>query len=157
MNDGAIEIIKTIVPVLGTLFGTLSGVWLTQKYQNRAFDRQINVENNRKKEMRLEKQMKLYGEILYLDGQSLMIYEENRVFHLNIDDYKDKFRPVIYSGVYYFEEYPLKIIRSIDHRIADCDFREEVNDEDHSFFAYQYNELINYVGSEISKYQNNIK
>lgn len=46
-----------------------------------------------------------------------MIYEENRVFNLDIEIYEGKFGSVIYKEIYYFAEYPLKIIRRIDSRI----------------------------------------
>ncbi|MDO6657454.1 hypothetical protein [Anaerobacillus sp. 1_MG-2023] len=149
-----LKIITDTLPMIGALGGAFIGGFISKKSQHDLFKKELNKdrENERRKERR--ETLELYNEVLKIDGEQLLVtHLGGHYIEFDIDIYKDKVRPVLYLKYHLIDKDIATCIREIDHKIAECNFREEITNEEKDDLAHKYNKLIDSIHQHIEKYR----
>lgn len=106
----------------------------------------------RKKEENIER-LKIYSEILKLDGEKTLGDFETGVYGFNINLYKREFRPVFFSKFYLLHQEIAELIRYIDVIIFEVELGVYFGDEKNDLIMNKFNEIIERIESHLKEYR----
>lgn len=158
MSKELLKMFTIVFPVLGTLGGTILGVWLTRKTQLELFRRQNKIEKCKEKRNRIEKTMKVYSEIVKVNREVRVLTRAEGPFTFDREAYSEKIRPVIYDGFMYMSYEVAEVVRDIDYTLSQYDFyTEKLSTDDMASLFMKYENLMGSIELEIMKYQQHIE
>lgn len=151
------DIIIIVISVLGTLSGAYLGGSYTRKSQLDLFKHQKEEEDRKINKKREEERMKVYIEVLKMNGQ-LYLIENAGGNHgtFNADHYEEYMRSTLYNNFHLLHQNVARTIGNIDACLSKCDFHEEITSEDHAFLCNLYSKLLKQIEAHIDEYRKNI-
>lgn len=142
------DIFTGILPLLGVFVGGI----ITYKTQTNTVEKQLEREIEKEKELKNVERLKVYSEILKLEGENLMIERiGGSQVEFNLGVYMDKIRPVLYSKFYLLDKNVAENVRKIDAEYLQISFDEGMGD-DEEFQNDFLNSLFNKIISDIQNH-----
>lgn len=140
----------TLPPLLGVIVGGLATYFTQTKTLNKQFKREIE----REKQERDIERLKVYSEILKLDGENLMLeYVGGGSADFNLKAFIAELRPIFYSKFYLLDQVVADKVRNMDSIIAAANFYEELDIEQNDRLIIIYNEIISDIEVNLISYR----
>lgn len=153
MENWASVIIKSL-PVIGTLGGAFIGSYYTSRSQHKLLKEQIKVERAKELENKEIETLKVYNEILKIDGQTLMVTRLGGPYNeFDVNDYQKEIRPVVYNSFHLLHHDVVNTIRNMDSQISEANYNEEITSLDSDWLATEYFRLIEQIERHIENYR----
>lgn len=144
-----------IYPGIFTLLGVFVGGVTTFLTQKITLDKQLKSEKEKEKEERNIERLKVYSEILKLDGENEMQAYEQRFggTALNIKTYQEKFRPVFFSKFYLIDIEVAESVREMDNVIGIANFFANLESSQNDELIRLYNQIIFDIEKHLKSYK----
>ncbi|GEM_PF-3470187 len=143
------EIFTGILPLLGVFVGGI----ITYKTQTNTVEKQLEREIEKEKELKNIERLKVYSEILKLEGENLMIERiGGSQVEFNLGIYMEKIRPVLYSKFYLLDKNVAENVRKIDAvylQLVFDDFEDDEGIHNESFIRL-FNKIISDIQNHIN-------
>lgn len=148
--DWSLLLTGTLPPLLGVIVGGFATYYTQTNALKKQFDREIEKE----KEARDIESLKVYSEILKLDGENLILEPDGgNVIDFNLEVYRSKIRPVLYSKLYLLDQSVMDKVRNMDYVISEADFNEELDRDQSDFLIKGYMDTIGLMEKYLQGYR----
>lgn len=145
---------QLLTGALPSLLGVIVGGMATYFTQTKTLKKQFKREVEREKQERNIERLKVYGEILKLEGENLMLqYMGGGRIEFNLKAFFTDRRPVFYSKFYLIDQVVADKIRNMDNIIGTANFYEELEQEQHDRLIIIYNEIIYNIEAHLISYK----
>ncbi|MGE7932105.1 hypothetical protein [Viridibacillus arvi] len=145
------QIFTGILPLLGVAVGGFA-TYLTQKL---TLDKQLKIEREREREERNIERLKVYSEILKLEGENEMqgfdTHAGYEVFYKKI--YREKFRPVFFSKFYLIDLDIVESVRRIDNIFGVEQYIVQLDREHEEQLINLFNKIISNIEKQLKDYK----
>ncbi|WP_017470611.1 hypothetical protein [Amphibacillus jilinensis] len=150
-----LEFLKDILPVVGVLFATFIGGYISRKSQVDLFEKEWEKEKQAKIDKDVNEILKIYTEIIRLDGELALIEHHGNLREFNLNTYLEEMRPKLFNNYHLIHSDVASLIRSIDRKVEECDYYEEIDENNHEFLVDDYLKILTSIESHIEAHRKN--
>ncbi|MEK5038965.1 hypothetical protein [Sporosarcina sp. FSL K6-3457] len=144
-------LLAAIIALSGVLVGHIS----TYFTQNATLNKQIKNEIRRDKKAENIERILVYNEILKLEGEVQMLTDAGDHAEFDLEAYREKFRPILYSKFHLLDQDISIFVRGIDIIITSTDIFGEIGRRNNDKLVELFNKMIVDIEKHIDNYRNN--
>lgn len=145
------QVINSSLPLLGVVIGSIA----TYMTQNNMFKKQLLIDTEQEKSEENIERLKIYSEILRLEGKHIMYEYNGRSADFNLKAYTNEFRSVFFSKFYLLHQELADTIRAMDNIIAEANFNEKLEPRQNDMLLNYFNQIINSIEKYLKEYRKN--
>ncbi|SMB95298.1 hypothetical protein SAMN00017405_0371 [Desulfonispora thiosulfatigenes DSM 11270] len=143
------QVIYSSLPLLGVAIGGIA----TYMTQNNVLKKQLNRDIEREKSAENIERLKIYSEILRLEGEHIMCEYTGPHVEFNLKSYTREFRSIFFLKFYLLHQDLADTVREMDNIIAEANFNEELEPRQNDMLLNNFNKIINIIEKYLKEYR----
>ncbi|MGG0669863.1 hypothetical protein [Sporosarcina koreensis] len=143
-----------LLVALIAFFGVLIGHFSTYFTQKNTVSKQINNEIRRDNKAENIERLLVYNGVLKLEGEVQMLTDAGEYALFDLESYREKFRPILYSKFHLLDQDVSIYVRGIDVVITSPDIFGEIGRKNNDKLIELFSNMIVNIELHIDNYRN---